>query len=679
MASDCETQSSTCDKALGADCSTASDTGSSDGEHWAPQDGPETVAGAALISDSESSDGSHGGGTDNVGAMVLEPATMVDFDFRDAHRLPTRMGQRVTLLGNLVRRKQSYLARFLSKRCPCHNKCIECFLTDTVFQEDAFNSWCGLAQCPKDMQDMLLAQRFQAAQENQGRRRTCHSVVGRPVCRSALFWFLELGRGRHKRLLAGAPDMRHRTETRADETINSWQQSDVFSFLWGIYSSVAEFCPNHDVPNIVGLTESTKADLKAATELLLLDPREVNAVQRALNSLDNLPRKFLPPGHVKQYYWQYCSVRPEARQASYSTFKKVWRIYFRNLLGFTKFSAHPVCSVCSELKAHMREASGVEERVHWGKKFDEHQDDQMRDRQVYYKMREASRKGDVLCIMQDGSDQAKYRLVRTPRPPKDMADLWCPQMKLLGSLAHGWVGCFWILEDDMHRSGSDLTLEAIMTCIEETRRVASETGRKMPEHLWVQLDNTPAENKNRVLLQALAALVDRGILTSATAAFLRVGHTHEDLDGLWGINQTVLGNALSWDTPDDIIGLTRKVMESLLTDERVFVERMDFVRAWKKWGAPLDVRFQGIANGPGSQHFYRFWRRENVPAPLLSFLPDDTGLQGDVLMEVRQYMASPKPCQSLEVVLRQGESDLLAPVPEGVLPRHIISTDEPWM
>jgi hypothetical protein len=228
----------------------------------------------------------------------------------------------------------------------------------------------------------------------------------------------------------------------------------------------------------------------------------------------------------------------------------------------------------------------------------------------------------------------------------------------------------------MHRSGSDLTLEAIMTCIEETRRVANETGRKMPEHLWVQLDNTPAENKNRFLLQALAALVDRGIFTSATAAFLRVGHTHEDLDGLWGINQTVLGNALSWDTPDDIIGLTRKVMESLLTDERVFVERMDFVRAWKKWGAPLDVRFQGIANGPGSQHFYRFWRRENVPAPLLSFLPDDTGLQGDVLMEVRQYMASPKPCQSLEVVLRQGESDLLAPLPEGVLPRHIISKDE---
>jgi hypothetical protein len=26
--------------------------------------------------------------------------------------------------------------------------------------------------------------------------------------------------------------------------------------------------------------------------------------------------------------------------------------------------------------------------------------------------------------------------------------------------------------------------------------------------------------------------------------------------------------------------------------------------------APSDLRFKAIANGPGAQHFYRFWRRE---------------------------------------------------------------------
>jgi len=653
--SDCETQCSD---------SSAAVAGSSGSECWAPMIEPVDVDEAVLVSDGEDSSGSDVD-DDNVTGRPAD-AGPVDFDFRDAHRLPTSFGQHVASLGDIALRKQSYLARFLAKRCPCQHMCIECFLSDGRFQEDAFNSWCGLAQCPKELQDALLAQRFMEANKLGGEKRMCHSVVGRPVCRSALFLLLGIGRSRHKRVAEGAPDMRRRTRTRPEEAAGSWQQGDVFSFLWGVYSWVAEFCPNHDVPRAVGVTAQAKQELLAATRLLSLDPRKASAVQRALRSLDSLPRKFLPPGHVKQYYWQYCAVRPQTRQAGYSTFKKVWRVYFQKLLGFTRFSSHPICSACSELKARMRHAVGAEERVYWGKKYDEHQDDQMRDRQVYHRMREASRRGDALCIMQDGSDQSKYRLVRTPRPPKDMDGIWCPRMKWLGTLAHGWVGCFWLLEEDVHRSGPDLTVEALMTVIEETRRVAHETGRKMPAHIWVQLDNTPAENKNRFLLQALGVLVDRGICVSATASFLRVGHTHEDLDGLWGVNHTVLGNELSWDTPEDILGHTRRVMESMLQEERVFVERLDFVRAWKEWGAPLDLKFPAIANGPCSQHFYRFWRRERVPADLLGFLPDDAGLPGDVLMEVRQFMADPTPCQQLAVVLRQGEADLLEPVPEGV-------------
>ena len=292
----------------------------------------------------------------------------------------------------------------------------------------------------------------------------------------------------------------------------------------------------------------------------------------------------------------------------------------------------------------------------------------MRGRQVYYKMRAASQAGDVLCIMQDASDQSKYRIVRTTRPPKEFGHTWCPKMKLLGGLAHGYVGCFWLLEEDMQRSGPDATLESIMTIIEEARRCCKQQGKQLPPHLWVQLDNTPAENKNRFLLEALAILVDRQVYASATAAFLRVGHTHEDLDGLWGINQTVLGKQLSWDCPEDIIGHTRRVMEGLLATERTFVEKLDFIRDWKGWMAPLDVRFKGIANGPGSQHFYRFWRRENVPADLLEYLPADSGLPGDVFMEVRQFMADPTPCQAMELVLHQGESNLLDAVPSGLAP-----------
>jgi hypothetical protein len=236
-------------------------------------------------------------------------------------------------------------------------------------------------------------------------------------------------------------------------------------------------------------------------------------------------------------------------------------------------------------------------------------------------------------------------------------------MKLLGSLAHGYVGCFWLLEEDVQRSGPDLTIESIMTTIEEARQTCESKGTPFPKHLWVQLDNTPSENKNRDVLKALSVLVGRSVLESATAGFLRVAHTHEDLDGIWGVNQTVLGKVLSWDCPEDILGHTHRVVSGILS-ERTVVERMDFVRDWKSWGMPLDLKFQGIANGPGAQHFYRFWRRQTVPSTLLEYVPE-AGMPGDVLLEVRQFMADPHPCQAFELVLHSGEADLLDPVPAG--------------
>ena len=48
-------------------------------------------------------------------------------------------------------------------------------------------------------------------------------------------------------------------------------------------------------------------------------------------------------------------------------------------------------------------------------------------------------------------------------------------------------------------------------------------------------------------------------------------------------------------------------------------------------------------------------------------------LPGDVLLEVRQFMSSAEPCQDFELVLRQGEADLLKPSPSGLLPRRVLA------
>ena len=48
--------------------------------------------------------------------------------------------------------------------------------------------------------------------------------------------------------------------------------------------------------------------------------------------------------------------------------------------------------------------------------------------------------------------------------------------------------------------------------------------------LYVQLDNTSSTNKNNIVLRFLMKLVRDSVVLSAEADFLRVGHTHEDID-----------------------------------------------------------------------------------------------------------------------------------------------------
>jgi hypothetical protein len=664
-ASDCETELS---EAAARDNYEANES-ESEPDRWAPATAVSDEVGRIVHVISSGSSSSSSSGSDHSSDPGCARASNVNIDFRGSWLLPGPATEKVSPLDEKTSR-QEYLSRVALKRCTCRHRCMEVLLANREFMEQAFQSWYGLQRCPRDTQELLLHQHFAEGGNSAGLRCTKRTFLGKRVCYKAMTFFLATGSHRLQRIKAAAPDQRRRARTPA-ETLTS-QQADVFSFLWTVYTSAAELCPNYDVPSVVGLTEGAKADLLAATRVLPMDPRDANSVQRALSSHELLPRKFLPPGHPKQYFWQYMAVRGGAA-AGYTVYRKVWHRYFRELLGFTKFTTHPICNMCSELKAKLRSAPPCE-RHQWAKQFDEHQDDQMRDRQVYYRMRAASMSGDVLTIMQDGSDQAKYRIVRTTRPPKEFDGLWCPKLKLLGSLAHGHVACFWLMEEDVQRSGPDATLESIMTTIELARRRCKASGQRLPRHLWVQLDNTPAENKNRYLLQALAVLAGRGVFETATAAFLRVGHTHEDLDGYWGINQTVLGKVLSWDCPEDILGHTRRVMEGLLSKEEVVVETLDFVRDWKTWEAPLDLRFKGIANGPGSQHFYRFWRRECIPHTDLHNIPDScaAGLPGDVLMEVKQFMADKVPCQPFDLVLRQGEADLLDPAPAAVLPRRPI-------
>ena len=91
-------------------------------------------------------------------------------------------------------------------------------------------------------------------------------------------------------------------------------------------------------------------------------------------------------------------------------------------------------------------------------------------------------------------------------------------------------------------------IEVILASLPRILERSTEEGQAMPSHLWVQVDNAVGKNRNQHVMRMLALLVDKGICPSTVLSTLRVGHTHEDLDAVFGIVTRHIRNELSWDT-----------------------------------------------------------------------------------------------------------------------------------
>ena len=52
----------------------------------------------------------------------------------------------------------------------------------------------------------------------------------------------------------------------------------------------------------------------------------------------------------------------------------------------------------------------------------------------------------------------------------------------------------------------------------------------LPKKLYLQLDNSTKDNKNKYLMAFLSLLTIRGVFKKIQVGFLLVGHTHEDID-----------------------------------------------------------------------------------------------------------------------------------------------------
>ncbi len=135
---------------------------------------------------------------------------------------------------------------------------------------------------------------------------------------------------------------------------------------------------------------------------------------------------------------------------------------------------------------------------------------------------------DTLCVIVDAMTETSTSVPLQRRESKGF-DKAALKTQLIGALVHGPEGFYGYTVNRL--KGARPPVEIVhrtLTKLAETRKV-------WPKNFILQLDNTYAENKNHTVMAYVAYLVAAGVFESVQVRFLMVGHTHEDIDGYFGL------------------------------------------------------------------------------------------------------------------------------------------------
>ncbi len=186
-----------------------------------------------------------------------------------------------------------------------------------------------------------------------------------------------------------------------------------------MYDSVAELLAEEPVlakrdPSSGPVDPEVDSEVAAFHREILRDGPMGSCSDSCLKLSGDLPKKYLNPGRPADLWHLYESAPGCLQKGTYSTFKRVWRENFAAVLGFRAFGTHACCTDCSLHRASIRSAANAQERHDAADAYRSHLRAQWRDRQLYWKVRQKSRErdGDMLTVIVDGADQAKFRVFK---------------------------------------------------------------------------------------------------------------------------------------------------------------------------------------------------------------------------------------------------------------------------
>ena len=226
----------------------------------------------------------------------------------------------------------------------------------------------------------------------------------------------------------------------------------------------------------------------------------------------------------------------------------------RKLIPFAR------CAMCHAFKIELHNTRNLAERQAIRATRLKHIQDTRLERLKYYKHREKARRHPekYMSIITDGMDQAKLNFPHYTRDSKGNTSL---PTSLMGVLVHGVATFFYVVPHSM-KGGANENITALILSIKKLQKQYEAQQRTWPSVLYVQLDNTTKDNKNKFVLAVLAEFVSSGVFRKVKLSFLYVGHTHEDIDQIFSVVSRALRNTNVLTIKDFLDMLYEKVMQN---------------------------------------------------------------------------------------------------------------------
>jgi hypothetical protein len=567
-----------------------------------------------------------------------------------------------------------------------------------------------------------------SGEENELESRSCVQwhLAGVPVCFSNFCHLLGTSEPTVRKQLRGEMDGRRLREKSAP----SVQAEHVDFFFYEIYHSAAEPLPlSHRGGNPRGKKGPTDHSLVAVwfddeAWLHLGDAWEEEALppvgsmdQPSVDSLagftlvskaglPSLAQRYLPHCELHDLYWLFSAAwevqtsrRPELQGIScpsYSTFRRRWGRW-KGILTIRPATNFAQCQTCFELTKGMNSRQlDWQKRTQAARDLKAHYSHQYLDRCIYWSCRFASQTDqNVLCIIIDSMDRAKLAWPRFmhDRAPKWLEKIIRPKLVLTGAMAHGWCTCLYTHHESLPH-GANLFCEVLCQTVERVYQISRTSGRRFPQHLVVQSDNTVAQAKNECAFLLLAFFVAKYKFLTANIFFLLVGHTHEDIDQLFALVLKIVLRPHRFDTPAEFLGLLRESMEdnAARKGELVFADMLPTVRNFEAWLSPMNVELKNCfqtRDGKETPHAFSFKLRRDLHSWDVGVAGEPEGLETsrgryepralgmDVMCSVKMYMR--------DVGLQQPPIRILTPCradrvqgssPDTIVQRKPLSKDE---